>query len=110
MRQAGYVLLISAALHVAGVVLSGFHAGTLILLGPALLYLLFYAGLARGMMWAAWVALIAMLIGAAGSLSEVFGTMPVPTWVFLAIFAADILAACFLFGVIWQGPRRSEAP
>lgn len=103
MKTAGYFVLISAALHVVGVALSGFASSTLFLLGPALLYVLLYAGLARNMMWVAWLTFITMLIGASAALSAFFEATPVPSWVFMAIVAADLIAALLLFGAIWAG-------
>ena len=52
MKTAGFFLLISAALHVLAVALEGFAPEVMILLAPAALYVLLYAGLARAMMGA----------------------------------------------------------
>jgi hypothetical protein len=107
MQLAGYFILISAALHVAGVALAGFAGDTLFLLGPAALYAMLYAGLARGMMWVAWIAFVAMLGGSMGAISELFAVSPVPAWVFAGILGTDICAAILLFGAIWRGrPSR----
>jgi len=109
MKLAGYFILFSVALHVAGVALAGFASGSLFLLGPAIFYVLLFAGLSRGMMWVAWIAFIAMLVGAMGALSELYAVSPVPDWVFAGIFGADICAAVLLFGAIWRGhpPQRA---
>jgi hypothetical protein len=107
MRIAGYFLLLSAALHIVGVVLEG-ESGSLFLLGPAALYVMLFAGLSRGMIWVAWLAFICMLGGAAGTVAELSGTTPLaPVWVLWGIFGADLIAAVLLFAAIWSG-RHSE--
>lgn len=111
MRIAGYVLLVSSALHVLGVALAGFAPETLVLLLPAVFYLALCAGVTRGMIWVAWIAFICMLGGAAGALNALFGAWPIPPWIFWGIFAADMVAALLLFAGIWSGRshRNSEA-
>lgn len=108
MKLAGFVILLSAALHVVGVAMAGFAPSTLFLLVPAAVYVLFFLGLSRGKMWVAWLAFIAMLIGVSGAMSELFGASLVPDWVFWGIIAADGVAAILLFGAIWAG--RKEVP
>jgi len=103
MRNAGYFLLISAALHVVGVVVSGFAPEVLILLGPAVLYVLLFAGLARGMLWVAWIAFVCMLGGTAGTIVELVGSSVIEAWVLWGILGADVIAALLLFGAIWRG-------
>lgn len=109
MRVAGYILLLSAALHVLAVVLAAFSPDAVILLVPAVLYLLLAAGLSRGMLWVAWISFICMIVGAAGALSAMFGAWPVPVWVFASIFVADLAAAVLLFGTIWSGSKKETA-
>ena len=106
MKPAAILVLISAALHVAGFVLGGF--APLFLLFPPVLYVALAAGLARGKLWVAWIALICMLGGAAGSIVELFNPSSVPVWVFQAILALDFAAALALFGAIWAGRRTEE--
>lgn len=109
MKIAGWFLLLSAALHVVGAALSGFAAVGLFLLFPAVLYLAFFAGLVRGMLWVAWLAFICMLGGMAGTILEFSGPGPVPGWILLGILGADLAAAVALFAVIWTGPKTGEA-
>ena len=108
MKSAGILLLISAALHVIGVVLAGFSPDALILLVPAAFYLFLVAGLSRGIMWIAWLAFICMLGGAAGALAAIYGGWSIPAWVFVGIFMADLAAAVLLFLAIWSGPSHSD--
>lgn len=108
MRRAGAFLLLSAALHVLGVILTGVAGESLILLGPAILYVLLFAGLARGMMWVAWTALICMLGGAAGTVAELASQPIAPIWVLWGILIADLIAAVLLFRVIWTGREAAN--
>ncbi|MEL6582608.1 MAG: hypothetical protein AAFQ36_02140 [Pseudomonadota bacterium] len=105
MQTAGYLILLSAALHVVGVVLGSFAPSTWVLLLPAALYAVVYFGLARGWRWLAWLTFFMMLIGAAGALAEALTAVAVPAWVFWAIMATDLSAAVVLFGVLWRSPR-----
>ena len=106
MKAAAILLLVSAALHVVGFILGGF--APLFLLFPPVLYAALAAGLARGKIWIAWIALICMLGGSAGSIVELFNPSSVPVWVFQAILAMDLAAALALFGAIWTGRRTEE--
>jgi len=109
MRQAGYFLLASAGLHVIGWVLSGFAFDSLFLLLPPVIYILLFAGLARGMMWVAWVAFLCMLGGAAGTIAELNSASAVPDWVLWGILGADLAAAVLLFAAIWMGPKAAKS-
>lgn len=108
MRNAGYIILISAALHVAGVAMAGFSGESLSLLIPVAIYLLLFAGLARGMMGVAWIALIAMLGGAAGAIVELYSVSVLPEWALWGILGADLVAAVLLFGAIWRGQHQTS--
>lgn len=109
MRQGGCFLLASSGLHVIGWVLSGFSAQGLFLLFPAGLYVLLFAGLARSMMWVAWIAFFCMVIGAAGTFAELYRASAVPAWVLWGIVVADLIAAVLLFAAIWVGPKSARA-
>lgn len=103
MKTAGFFVLLSAALHVVAIIVSGLAPGTLALLIPAAIYVALYAGLARGMMSIAWLSLIVMLIGAAGALADAVGGSPVPAWTTWSILLADLGAATALFAALWRG-------
>ena len=99
---AGNFLLLSALLHVIGSVVSGFAGIGLFLLFPAVLYTAFYIGLQRDMRWVAWLALICMIGGMAGTGWEIIRASPVPDWVLWGIVAADFVAAVLLVQLIWR--------
>jgi len=109
MRQAGYFLLASAGLHVIGWGLAGFSSENLFLLLPPVIYILLFAGLARGMIWTAWIAFLCMLGGAAGTIAELYGASAVPEWVLWGILGADLVAAVLLFAAIWAGPKTAKS-
>jgi hypothetical protein len=101
MKTAGNFLLASAVLHVVGSVLSGFSAAGLFLFLPAALYTAFYFGLRKGLKWVAWVALVCMLGGMAGTVLELVRASSVPDWVLWGILATDLAAATFLARAIF---------
>jgi hypothetical protein len=101
MKTAGLFLLVSAGLHVVGSVLSGFSAVGLFLLFPAVLYSAFWFGLRRGLTWVAWIALICMLGGMAGTGVELLKVSSVPNWILWGIIAADFAVAAFLAKAIF---------
>lgn len=97
---AGYFLLLSAALHIFGSILSGFSPTGLFLLFPAVLYTAFFFGLKRGMVTVAWLALICMVGGMAGTLFEIYKVSSVPDWILWGVIAADLGAAiCLVYGL-----------
>jgi hypothetical protein len=102
MKIAGIFLLVSAALHVVGSLLSGFSAVGMFLIFPAVLYTAFYFGLRRGLTWVAGIALICMLGGMAGTALELVRDSSVPDWILWSIIAADLAAATFLTRAIFS--------
>jgi len=96
MNTAGMFLLASAALHVVGSILSGFSTVGLFLLFPAVLYTAFWFGLRRGLTWVAWIALVCMLGGMAGTIVELLKVSSIPDLILWGIIAADFGAAVFL--------------
>ncbi len=108
MKIAGYALLLDAALQVAAVAAAGFPGGTLPLLIAAAIYVLLSAGLARGMMWVAWLAFIVVIVGSAATISGLFAPSPMPDWALWGGLAANVAALVLLFGAIWSGPKSGS--
>ena len=73
MRFAVIPLIISAALHVLGFALMGFAYESLFLIFPAMLYCLLSVFLLRGNNWVAWLTLVCMIGGIAGTSIEFMG-------------------------------------
>ncbi|SIS77174.1 hypothetical protein SAMN05421759_103147 [Roseivivax lentus] len=105
MIAAGYFLLLSAALHVLGSVLSGFSPVGLFLLFPAVLYTGFFFGLRAALVWVAWLALVCMLGGMAGTALELAKASTVPDWILVGVLIADLGAAVMLVRALW--PARA---
>ena len=95
-------LMLSAALHVFGSVLSSFHGAGAFLLLPAALYTAFFFGLRQHVLWVIWLTLLCMLGGMAGTLLELSKASPVPVWVLWAILAADFFCAAYLVRALRQ--------
>jgi crotonobetainyl-CoA:carnitine CoA-transferase CaiB-like acyl-CoA transferase len=96
MRFAVIPLIISAALHVLGFALVGFAYESLFLIFPAMLYCLLSFFLLRGNNWAAWLTLVCMIGGIAGTSIEFMGPLMAPSFVLIGIITSDAAAAGLL--------------
>lgn len=106
--RAELFLLLSAALHVVGAVLTEFAGVGLFLLFPAVLYTAFSLALWRGVTWVAGIALICMVGGIAGTVWEVMRPSVIPDWVLWGIIAADTGAASCLVRMVWPQLRAQK--
>ncbi|MEM8578932.1 MAG: hypothetical protein AAGF60_13865 [Pseudomonadota bacterium] len=106
MRHAILPLLASSVLHVAGFVLVDFAASSLFLLFPAGLYVLLSVGLWRDVRWTAWLTLICMLGGVAGTALELLGPLMAPVPILVAIIVADLIAATLLIRALLRPGAR----
>ena len=111
MRFAAYFILISAALHVALWVLTGFSGNGLYLVVVAAIYALLALGLIGALWGSGWIAFLVMLGGSAAALGSFVSPMLEPYWMFGLIFGANFIAAILLFGALWVGrqPKASTA-
>ena len=101
MRFAVIPLIISAALHVLGFALVGFAYESVFLIFPAMLYCLLTVFLLRGHNWIAWLALVCMIGGIAGTIIEFMGPLMAPSFVLIGIIASDAAAAGLLVRGLW---------
>ena len=101
MRFAVIPLIISAALHVLGFALVGLAYESLFLIFPAMLYCLLSVFLLRGKNWAAWLTLVCMIGGIAGTIIEFMGPLMAPSFVLIGIIASDAAAAGLLVRGLW---------
>jgi len=99
MKEAGYFILLSAILHVVGVLLA---PSAWFLIVPAVLYVFLYTGLAREMRFVGWIAFICMLGGSVGTIVELTGSSVIETWVLWGILGADVVAGLLLFAALWE--------
>ncbi|MEL7100027.1 MAG: hypothetical protein AAGM84_14470 [Pseudomonadota bacterium] len=107
MRHAIPPLLFSAVLHVLGLALSGFAVSSLFLLFPAALYTVLCVGLWRGVTAVAWIALICMIGGAAGTAYEFAGPLMAPAPVLIGIILADLTAGTLLARALIRRTART---
>lgn len=98
MRLAAYCVAAAGLLHVVG----GLASGGLQLAIFGVVYLLFAAGLWRGMRWLAYFVFLFMLFGAIVAYALTGGAGPVPSAVYTAIALADFAAALLLFLALWR--------
>ena len=104
-RWAGVFTAASALFHLLGTGLSGFAADGLALLPAGVLYAGLAYGLFRGQRWVAHITFIVLLIGTSFAVSGIWATGGVPSWVYTAIAAANLLAVAALFVTLWRSPK-----
>mgnify|MGYP001427841694 CR=1 FL=1 len=110
MRFAVIPLIVSAALHVVGFILVNFAETSLFLIFPAVLYCVLSIFLLRGATWAAWLTLLCMIGGIAGTCIEFMGPLIAPLPVLVGIIASDAAVAGLLVRALWldRKPRDSQ--
>ena len=101
MRLAVIPLIISAALHLLGLALAGFAYESVFLVFPAMLYCLLSVFLLRGNKWVAWLTLVCMIGGIAGTIIELMGPLMAPSLVLIGIIASDATTAGLLDRGLW---------
>ena len=101
MRLAVIPLIISAILHLLGFALMGFAHESAFLVFPAMLYGLLSVFLLRGNNWVAWLTLVCMIGGIAGTIIEFMGPLMAPSLVLIGIIASDAAAASLLVRGLW---------
>lgn len=106
MRFAVIPLIISAALHIVGFILVNFAWESLFLIFPAVLYCVFSVFLLRGNKWVAWLTLLCMIGGIAGTCIEFMGPLMAPSPVLLGIIVSDAAAAGLLALRLWRDRRH----
>ena len=101
MRFAVIPLIISAALHMLGFALMVFAYESVFLVFPAMLYCLLSVFLLRGNKWVAWLTLVCMIGGIAGTIIEFTGPLMAPSLALIGIIASDAAAAGLLVRGLW---------
>ena len=101
MRFAVIPLIISAALHVLGFALVEFAYESVFLVFPGMLYCLLSVFLLRGNKWVAWLTLVCMIGGIAGTIIEFMGPLMAPSLVLIGIIASDAAVAGLLVRGLW---------
>ncbi len=102
-NKAGLFMIISGILHLPIPFLAGFKTQALILAGFGIAWILVGLGLRRKNRFLPCMAYVFMLVGMIASMASLNGGVG-PNWLWWLIFLADLLAAFFLFRLIWSKP------
>ena len=109
MRFAVIPLIVSAVLHVVGFILVNFAETSLFLIFPAVLYCVLSIFLLRGATWAAWLTLLCMIGGIAGTCIEFMGPLIAPLPVLVGIIASDATVAGLLVQALWLDRKARDS-
>jgi uncharacterized membrane protein (DUF2068 family) len=105
-KLAAYPVLLSALLHLFAFIPDGLNAGSGILFGIGIIYVLLAMGLRRNKRWVAWLAFLAMTFGAVVAyMLTGSGTSLHDGW-FLVICIFDVVAALILFVCLWRSQTQ----
>ena len=109
MRFAVIPLIVSAVLHVVGFILVNFAETSLFLIFPAVLYCVLSIFLLRGATWAAWLTLLCMIGGIAGTCIEFMGPLIAPLPVLVGMIASDATVAGRLGQALWLDRKARDS-
>jgi len=107
-RTAILFFAISALLHVAASIISGFSSAGLQLLAAVPVLLIMIWGLSREWRWFAYLCFLVAAILGIIAMSFVWSENAVQSWVYLGIMIADWLAAAALFLALWRSRPDGE--
>lgn len=103
--KAGLFLILSGLLHLPILIWAGLGGFGAQMAVTGVIWILIGLGLRKHIRGLPYLAFLFMLVG----LVYVFATLgsgPVPSWLWLMIGLADLLAALFLFRIIWSKYRK----
>ena len=109
MRFAVIPLIISAALHIVGFILVNFAWESLFLIFPAILYSVLSVFLFKGKKWAAWLTLLCMVGGIAGTCIELMGPLIAALPVLVGSIASDAAVAGLLVRALWRDRKTRDS-
>jgi len=102
---AGLFLILSGILHLPIMIWAGVAGFGTQMAVTGVIWILIGLGLRKHIRGLPYLAFLLMLIGLI-YVFAIVGSGPVPSWLWLGIGAADLLAAIFLFRVIWSKYRK----
>lgn len=106
-RMAAMLLLVSAALHIVVIAVSG--GGFLVpMIAGAMMWFVIGAGLQRGMRWLAYIAFLLAMIGGVYAMGTGMGQTGLTQMALFGIMAADWIAAVLLFVALWKAPQAVQ--
>jgi len=99
-KTAGLFLIISGILHIPMFLVGGVTDKTIQMAVVGVVWILLGIGLRRQMKYLAGICFALMLFGLVASMAGL-NAGPVPNWWWWLIFLVDLIAAIFLFRIIW---------
>ena len=110
LRTAALPVFVSALLHIFAVVPDGLNAGSAMMFGIGIVYVLMAIGLRRNLRWVAWLTFLVMTFGAVAAYIVSGGGSTLHNGWFLTIAIVDLAAAIVLFVCLWRsGHQRRQA-
>lgn len=106
-RMAAVLLLVSAALHLVVIAVSGGEFLVPMIVG-AVMWFMVGAGLQRRMRWLAYIAFLLAMIGGVYAMGTGMGQTGLTQMALFGIMAADWMAAVLLFVALWKSPKQLE--
>ncbi len=107
---AAVLMFISALLHVAAPVLTGFATENLSMLIFAVIYGVLGWLILKNKRWAVWLGFFLMLFGGIAGMAAYLGASSLPEWLNLSIWIASWAAAVCLFVVLWRDHTPAILP
>ncbi len=100
-QNAGFFLILSGLLHLPMFLVGGITQKTILMFVVGLVWIALGLGLRRQMKVLPCLVYILMLGGIIASMAGLYAG-PVPNWWWWLTFAADLIAAVYLFRLIWS--------
>ena len=106
---AGYLLMLSGAMHIIAFVIGGFAYGAGGLAPVGLLFIaLGYALQRTEWRWLGYVTYLGVGIGVSIVMRQVFVSTTAPAWWYVLILAVDVAAVVALFWFLWRSPKPAS--
>lgn len=105
LRWGAIFAVISAGLCAIAPFLSGFSVEALLLLPAAIVFAGFAYGLLRGWRWLAYIAFMALFVGAIFAISNIWAPGAVPGWLYASFAVSSLLSVIALFAALWRTPE-----
>jgi len=102
-NMAGLFLIISGVLHLPIPLLAGFWQKPIMLAITGVVWIVLGLQLRKQNRYLPCLVYVLTLVGMIASMTGLFSNLG-PNWLWWMIFAADLLAAVFLFRLIWSKP------
>ncbi len=108
---AGYLLMLSGAMHIVTFAANGFTYGQQGLAPVGLLFIVLGYSLQRTeWRWLGYVAFLGVGIGVSFAIREFYISTTSPAWWYLLIIIVDIAAVATLFVFLWRSPKTADVP